>query len=134
MRVVALILIIVGMFFTGLFAIAIAANPNDIATGIAIMFFLGNVPLIAGVLLLRQSRAKKRRAMMETAERVLLQLARQNRGTLTASTVAMETPLTVEEAREMLELMVTRGIADVDVDDHGVVAYRFRELVRDTRA
>lgn len=131
MKIAAVVLLVIGVFFTGVFTIAILADPKDMMASIAAMFFLGNVPLIAGVLLLRRSRIQKRRERIEHAERALLQLAWQNSGVLTTSTVAMETPLTVQEARELLELMVTRGVADIDVRDNGVVAYRFREFSHD---
>lgn len=134
MKIIAVILIVIGIFFTGMFILALAVKPDDIAAGITAMFFLGNIPFVAGVWLLRRSRIQKRRDRIEAAERTLLQLAWHNNGVLTTSTVAMETPLTVQEAREMLELMVTRGLADVDVDGDGVVAYRFRELFHDSRA
>ncbi len=104
---------------------------SSLATDISATIIFGNIPLVAGVLLVRAGRVQRRRKLIESSERQLLAIARNHSGKLTATLVAMETPLSIDEAREILEMFVTRGVVDMIVDDNGVVLYYFRELMVD---
>lgn len=130
MRIAGIILLVFGalvtcLLFIGLFA---ASQKSSLAENIAIIFVFGNIPLIAGALLIRFSRVKKRQEGLEKAERTLLRMAHKYGGMLTTTIVAMETDMTLDEARHLLDVMVTKRAADTEVDDNGTVIYRFRGL------
>jgi len=128
MIIVGWILFVAGALITSVMIAGIIAKPDDLAAAIAITMLFGNVPLVVGAILVRAGRAKRRRRRIDAVERQLLAIAQKNNGDLTATLVAMETPLSIDEAREILEMFVTRGVVDMRVDDNGSVIYHFREL------
>lgn len=132
MRIAGIILFIFGLMMTGLLIIGTFTSTNkgagDLAESIAIVFFVGNVPLIAGALMIRAARVKERQKRTDQTERTLLRIAHKYGGRLTATIVSMETELTLDEARTLLGLFVSKGAADTEIDDDGTIVYRFREL------
>jgi hypothetical protein len=132
MKIAGIILFVFGVLVTGLLIIGMFASDNtkagDLAETISIIFFVGNVPLIAGALMIRIARIKERQQRTDQTERTLLRMAHKYGGRLTATIVAMETELSLDEARTLLGLFVTKGAADTEIDDDGTIVYRFREL------
>lgn len=92
------------------------------------------LPALAGVALLRSvnehgrrrgSRAEQlRRATIESE---ILRLALLRDGRLTAGDVASALALTAEEAKSTLDGLVTREVADLDLDDAGALVYSFHD-------
>ena len=64
-------------------------------------------------------------------ERVILSLARKNRGTVTPGEAAIEADITVDEARRELDRLASSGTAELRVRTSGVVEYYFPEFSGD---
>ena len=93
------------------------------------------LPAIGGVMLLRTANRYGRRSgsradqlRRTTIESEILRLAMLHDGRLTAVEVASALALPSEEAKAMLDGLVTREVADLDITDAGVLVYSFHEL------
>lgn len=64
-------------------------------------------------------------------ERVILGLARKNRGVVTPGEAAIEADITVDEARRELDRLASSGTAQLRVRTSGVVEYFFPEFSAD---
>lgn len=65
-------------------------------------------------------------------EKIILESARSNKGYTTPSQVAIESELTLEEARIELDKLVTRGFAAMRVNKAGVIVYHFSDFIENT--
>jgi hypothetical protein len=65
----------------------------------------------------------------ESVERVILKLAKQNKGILTASEVALEANIPLETAKKDLDAMVSKGFAEIRVRTSGTLVYTVPELM-----
>jgi TM2 domain-containing membrane protein YozV len=65
----------------------------------------------------------------EPVERVILKLAKSNKGILTASELALAANITVEEAKRDLEAMVSKGFAELRVRQSGSLVYTIPDLM-----
>ena len=65
----------------------------------------------------------------ESVERVILKLAKRNRGILTASEVALEAELSIDDARKNLDALVSKGVAELRVRSTGTLVYTIPELM-----
>jgi TM2 domain-containing membrane protein YozV len=65
----------------------------------------------------------------ESIERVILKLAKQNRGILTASEVALEANIPLETAKKDLDALVSKGFAELRVRKSGTLVYTLPELM-----
>ena len=102
------------------------------ATLAALVITVG-LPAIGGVALLRGGRrrsARVDRLRQQTLEAEILRLAMRHAGRLTAVEVASEFALTPEAAKETLDGMVTRELADLALTDGGLIVYTFEEARR----
>jgi hypothetical protein len=93
------------------------------------------LPAAGGIALLRapfggRARlAKRREALREqTYESEILRLAAQRQGRLTVVELVTEFAITPEKANELLESLMVRQLADVEVTDSGVVVYVFHDV------
>jgi len=59
----------------------------------------------------------------ESVERVILKLAKTNKGILTASELALSANISVEEAKRDLDAMVSKGFAELRVRQSGTLVY-----------
>ena len=88
-------------------------------------------PAVGGVVLLRGGSIARSRRLdqlrQQTIEAEILKLAVNEGGRLTAVEVATTLGLTPEMAKEALDSMVTRDVADMAVTDRGVIVYTFHE-------
>ncbi len=90
----------------------------------------------AGIALIRVGRREAKAAALhdergvpQTAERVVLHLATQHKGTVTAALVAAHSALSFDEAQAELDKLAPKGACDVDTTDSGAVIYRFAGLL-----
>lgn len=60
--------------------------------------------------------------------REILKLAKATGGELTLMQVAADTTLSIDESRQFLEELVTEGIAQMIVDEAGVIVYQFPDF------
>jgi TM2 domain-containing membrane protein YozV/predicted transcriptional regulator len=65
----------------------------------------------------------------ETVERTILRLAKQNKGILTASEVALESNISMDEAKKVLDTLVNKGFAELRVRQSGTLVYTLPELM-----
>jgi TM2 domain-containing membrane protein YozV/predicted transcriptional regulator len=65
----------------------------------------------------------------ETVERTILRLAKQNKGILTASELALEANISMDEAKKVLDTLVTKGFAELRVRKTGTLVYTLPELM-----
>ncbi|MDR3130498.1 MAG: NINE protein [Treponema sp.] len=66
---------------------------------------------------------------METVERVILRLAKENKGILTASELALEANIPLETAKKNLDAMVSKGFVEIRVRKSGTLVYTMPELM-----
>ncbi len=64
----------------------------------------------------------------QTLDLDILRLANEHGGRLTSVEVAMELSVPPEDARSALDRLVTRGVADIEVTDAGVLVYGFYDI------
>jgi hypothetical protein len=98
------------------------------------MIFAGVLPLVNGLLALPRARRTEARspgpgAAIASRERQVLQAARDERGIITPTIVALKTDLSIQEAETMLEEMARKGYALMRVTDSGRVEYEFPEFL-----
>lgn len=91
------------------------------------------LPAVGGVLLLRGGAGGGRRSArvaqlrQQTLDAEILRLAMRRGGRLTAVEVASELGLTPEGAKEALDGLMTRDVADLALTDGGLIVYTFRD-------
>ncbi len=91
----------------------------------------GIIPTVVGALMCRKLIRQTRSHKGEIIEKIILQLAKKNRGSLTVAEVAMNTPLTSVEAKKVLDQYNLNGLTEMEVSESGVVIYRFRGIISD---
>jgi TM2 domain-containing membrane protein YozV len=65
----------------------------------------------------------------ESVERIILKLAKEKGGILTAADVALEADIPLEEARRDLDALVSKGFAELRVRKSGTLVYTIPELM-----
>ncbi len=68
-------------------------------------------------------------APKESVERIILKLAKRNKGILIISDVALEANISVDDAKKDLEILVNKGIAEIMVKKTGAIVYVIREYL-----
>ena len=117
---------------SALFIIAFAVDfieGSDTEPGILIgllIFFL--LTGLGGIHLIRVGRQNRR----EKQERLILEIAAKKGGRITPAEIAMESPLSAEEAQNILEILCKGGNAELQVTDSGALVYVFHGLLSDT--
>jgi predicted ArsR family transcriptional regulator len=67
----------------------------------------------------------------ESIEKVILRTARKNGGYVTPGEVALEGDVSVDQARETLEKLASKGYAQMRVRTSGVIVYAFPEFFQE---
>jgi TM2 domain-containing membrane protein YozV/predicted transcriptional regulator len=65
----------------------------------------------------------------ETVERTILKLARENKGVITASEVALAANISINQAKKELDALVSQGIAELRVRKTGTLVYTLPEIL-----
>ena len=65
----------------------------------------------------------------DSIERTILRMAKQNKGIITVSELALEANVPLETARSSLEALVNQGIAEMRVRKTGTIVYTLPELM-----
>jgi hypothetical protein len=107
------------------------ASLFSLRTILAVVIAVG-IPGVAGAALLGWFDGGARRKRMEqlrqqTIEAEILKMAMREQGRLTAVEVATQLALPQESAKEALDALVTRDLADIAVSDEGVIVYTFHD-------
>ena len=66
----------------------------------------------------------------DSLERVILKTAKDNQGIVTPSEVAIESGMSIDQAKKALEKLVNKGHADIRVSRNGVMVYFFQEFLK----
>jgi hypothetical protein len=77
----------------------------------------------------RDGEARVVRQEKETVERVILKLARDNKGVLTPSEVALAASISIDEAKKDLDSLVSKGFAEIRVRKTGTLVYTIPEMM-----
>lgn len=85
----------------------------------------GNDPVVD--MLNRLSGGRQARPM--SVEHVILKTAKDHGGYTTATEIALEANVSVDEAKEYLDHLVSKGVAEVRVKKNGILAYVFPEFL-----
>jgi hypothetical protein len=67
----------------------------------------------------------------DSAEKTILKVARKNGGQVTPGEVAIESDISVDDARKELDKLAKNGLAEVRVRSSGVIVYYFAEFAGD---
>jgi hypothetical protein len=97
------------------------------------LIFAGVLPAIKGLQGMISYRDEKKAEPLRqaaSAEKEILQLAKEEGGRVTPALVALHTFLTTEEAEEILQRFVKKSYAVMQVTDDGRVEYEFPEFRR----
>jgi TM2 domain-containing membrane protein YozV len=65
----------------------------------------------------------------ERTDLVILRIAKQNKGIVTTSEVALEAAISLEEAKKKLDALVSQGFAELRVRKSGTIVYTLPELM-----
>lgn len=100
------------------------------------LVFAGLIPSIRGGVRLFTNRSLPRRKSRtladnrtETLERLVLTAAKNERGRVTPAKVTLNSDISLEKAQQILEDLVKRGYAGMEVRDNGTVEYVFPEFM-----
>lgn len=102
---------------------------DNIAMGITSTLVFGILPLAVGYI--QRKRLKRILQEEEKAQRTtdLLRLAQSNKGVLTLTDVSLGLGLSIEDARNILDEAVIKGICQIEFDEKGSLQYIFPDLV-----
>ena len=65
----------------------------------------------------------------ESIEKQILRSAKSNNGFTTPSEVALASDVSVEEARQALDYLVSKGFADIKISKAGTISYHFPDIL-----
>ncbi|MDR1319026.1 MAG: TM2 domain-containing protein [Treponema sp.] len=65
----------------------------------------------------------------ESAERIILRLAKENRGLVTPGEVALAANVSIEDARKNLDVLVSKGFAELRVRKSGALVYTIPDMM-----
>ena len=69
------------------------------------------------------------KSRFSTPEREILKICKKNNGVVTVQMIAMDTALSLSEAKKELERLKTEGFCTIDIDMDGVEIYQFSGLI-----
>lgn len=112
---------------------------SDVEAGavatLAALFVTVGLPALVGVALLRKHRRmgrgrSDRTALLrqQTLESEVLRAAVTHHGRLTVIEVTADLGVSAEEAKDVLDGLMVKGLADIEVSDSGLLVYRFHEI------
>ena len=106
------------------------------ATVAALLITVG-LPAVAGAALVagrfgyrRRLAERKEQLRQQTLDAEILRLAEQHDGKLTVVEVVRELAVTPEAAKQALDALHTRELAEIEVTESGVLVYAFHDLQR----
>jgi hypothetical protein len=100
-------------------------SKDSVPGDVALLIFVGVLPLLVGVWLFLHTRNGVSRRALEAREQAVLHLAGQHHGAVTVPQVAEESGMTLEQANEVLERLYHKHFAEMTLADSGEMVYRF---------
>ena len=95
-------------------------------TDVSLGLLLGVLPIVWGLWLWRRVRRRVADRRTEGLENTVLRLAVQHHGVLTAMDVVVNSSLSVDHAKSILDQLNLKGLNDIHVSDSGIMTYTFR--------
>jgi hypothetical protein len=99
---------------------------NTVPTDVALILLAGILPVGLGAWLFRHTRAGAARRALEAREQTVLFLASTHHGVLTAPQVAVESGMSPEQAKEVLDLLYRKSFNQMTLSESGEMVYRFQ--------
>ena len=126
--VVAVLLGVFGVVILAGVCIGIVEGTSkySLVTDLLLTILFGILPIVCGIGLYKRIRQAVTRRTVEDREKIVLQLAKTHRGTLTVVDVAANSALTLEQAKGTLDQLNIKGFNEMDVSDAGIIVYKFR--------
>jgi len=94
-----------------------------------LFLLLGVFPVLLGGWLLFAARKNSKLRRLEALENVVLQVASHYGGNLTASELAMNSKLSLTQAKEVLEYFTKQNIAYLKISNNGTYVYQFEGII-----
>lgn len=116
------------MFMTSLIAVGLG-DFEILIPLLSIMVVMGMAPMYIGWKGRKKNKIKKQQANIKKLETNLFKLAKNCKGTLNRSTVAMKLSITVDEAEEILLYATSKNLAKTQYDDEGNIIYVFPDFL-----
>lgn len=113
--------------FIGIVALAdVYTDPQSTIVGIGLIVYaiVGTIYSIKGIRKIRNYEALQQQRKMDSA---ILELSISNKGVLNPATVSIALEITIEEAKQVLDNYVERGVAELEVTQDGKLLYKFPE-------
>lgn len=130
---VGILLIGFGLLMIGGFFLDITDSEGSYSVGglIALVFIVGITPAAGGFWLCRWTvkTPRVKREDTDKLENQILRLAEKRNGSLTPIELAMETSLSVEEAKKQLESWANQGVVTIKVAENGALVYHFTGIL-----
>jgi hypothetical protein len=128
------ILVLVALMFAGgsLSSFFDAAKGTDVSSSIGGGFITLALAAIAGyygIRLFRPSAAKHKKPNAEQRERLALTCAAASGGKLTEASLSLDSGLSLDESKKLLDSLASRGVAELEVSSSGALVYAFPGLI-----
>jgi hypothetical protein len=133
-RIAGFLLVVLGLLLVA----ALASSISDIARGVDVSDSIGGAVVLAigaaasGLGARRcLGPAKARRPVLSRDERehLVLERARAAGGKLTQAELALDSGLSLDEARRLLDELAEKGAAELELSSSGVLVYSFPGLI-----
>ncbi|HEU5184219.1 MAG TPA: hypothetical protein VFU01_06605 [Gemmatimonadaceae bacterium] len=128
---VALLLLSLSMLLGFVRSDAALSSPATVAA----LLITVALPGVSGILLMsgrigrgKRLAARRDRLRQQTFESEILRLAAQRGGRLTVVEIMTEFAIPQDQANALLESLVVRELADIEITDSGVVVYAFHDV------
>jgi hypothetical protein len=130
MRLLGWILVVLATFmFVGYLGADVAGPRAVIALIITVLLpAAGGIAILTGRVRSGRLGGRREELRRHTLEAELLRLAGRHAGRLTIVEVVGELAVPPEEAKEALDALTVRGLADFEVTDSGVIVYVFHDV------
>jgi len=89
---------------------------------------ISGAPLIIGTYLFINARNKSKHNTAIIKEKIALEIASSKSGILTQAVLAQNSDFSLTESGQILNDLTIKGVANVEVNDDGVVEYHFNSL------
>lgn len=121
------LLVVLGLFLImgSIGNIADRKTTESVPADLAVLFFVGVLPLVGGVWLVRHTLRGAAERTLEAREQTVMHLAGQHHGVLTVPQVAEEAGMTLEQAKAVLDQLYRKSFSEVSLAESGEMVYRF---------
>jgi hypothetical protein len=132
LQILYIFMILVGIFLGFGSTLGYLKNRSTMKEWIVGLIVMGLLPLIFGTILLKRLRKKINNIDKDEIENAIFQLAKKSDSKLTIADVAMNTKLTTEESKKILDEFCLKGFAEIMVSQTGVIVYNFKSIIKES--